>query len=137
MFQRRNLVVPMMETFDGADLSQSCERRSTSVTAPQALSLFNGQFVYDNSLHLANRIRESSDEDTNQIEKLFWLALSRDPTAIEVDMCLDFLQRKRKSYADQTAQQKEKDQQSTENDLTALRDLGLAILNTNEFIYLD
>ena len=137
MFQRRNLVVPMMETFDGADLSQSCERRSTSVTAPQALSLFNGQFVYDNSLHLANRIRENSDEDTNQIEKLFWLALSRDPTAIEVDMCLDFLQRKRKSYANQTAQQKEEDQQSTENDMTALRDLGLAILNTNEFIYLD
>jgi hypothetical protein len=131
MFQRRNLVHPMMEAFDGADLNVSCERRENSVTAPQALSLFNSQFVHRNSLHLAQRLCADADDDSKRVERLFWLALSRGPTDDESLACVEFLDEKRRVYSGEDG-----DEQS-DPDLQALRDLSLAIINTNEFLYLD
>ena len=101
MFQRRNLVHPLMETFDGADLNMSCERRGQSVTAPQALSLFNSQFVYENSTHLARQLATHEEQDTLRIEQLYWLALARSPTDQEQRFCLTFLEEKRMSYSKQ------------------------------------
>ena len=137
MFQRRNLVHPMMEAFDGADLNLSCERRGMSVTAPQALSLFNGRFAMENSLHLAKRIRDDSDDDAGRVDRLFWLAFSRAPTGAERAMCVTLLQEKRKSYADEAAAKEGASDEQADHDLSALRDLSLAVLNANEFVYLD
>ena len=137
MFQRRNLVHPMMETFDGADLNMSCERRGTSVTAPQALSLFNGRFAIDNCLHLAKRVREHSDKDSERVDRLFWLSFSRAPMDAERDTCVTFLQEKRQSYADELAANEDASEEQSDADLSALRDLSLAVLNANEFVYLD
>lgn len=122
MFQRRNLVHPMMEAFDGPDLNQSCERRSTSVTAPQALSLLNGRMAHENADRLAKRLRAYSTEPQQRVERLYWLALSRPPEESEMSDCLAFLQ---KAGPDPEAQR------------SSLRDLCLAIINTNEFLYLD
>ena len=68
MFQRRNLVHPMMEVFDGADLNQSCERRGVSVTAPQALTLLNGPLTQENSKHLAKRVMSTTQDTPGRIE---------------------------------------------------------------------
>ena len=129
MFQRRNLVHPMMEAFDVADQNLSCERRRTSVTAPQALSLFNSKFAHENSLHLAKRLQQHSGNVAEQVSQLFWLTVGRAPTGDEAEACAGFLQEKINAYA---VADSEGDHQ-----LSSLRDLGLALINTNEFVYLD
>ena len=108
-----------------------------TVTAPQALSLFNSQFAHENSLHLAKRVREHSGDVRQRVERLFWLALSRAPTDTEAETCLSFLQQKRKSYADEAAGTEDGAETQIDHELLALRDLSLAIINTNEFLYLD
>ena len=128
MFQRRNLVHPMMEAFDGADLNVSCEQRRVSVTAPQALSLLNSRFTHENSLYLAKRLRAEGADDAQHVGRLFWLALSRAPSQAEAEACVSFLRRTRKAYAVEA---------KGDHALSALRDLSLAIINMNEFLYLD
>jgi len=128
MFQRRNLIHPMMETFDGADLNHSCERRKASVTAPQALALFNGQFATENSLHLARRVLDQKSDDAQRVGQLFWLTLSRPATVAERNSCVSFLAEKRQAYAAA---------EDEEDELLALRDLSMVLINTNEFLYID
>jgi hypothetical protein len=135
MYQRRNLIHPFMEAFDAADFSQSCERRSRSVTASQALSLMNGNLANEASLQLARNIQnECSCENSHKITDLFEAALSRPPTADELADADSFLSLKMKHYAERSATA-EKTEQSPET--LALRDLALVLFNTNEFLYLD
>ncbi|MFM2093367.1 MAG: hypothetical protein RIS70_491, partial [Planctomycetota bacterium] len=63
MFQRRNLVHPMMEAFDGADVNTSCEARRASVTATQSLMLLNSRLTQESSFHLAEVVRATSADD--------------------------------------------------------------------------
>ena len=136
MFVRRNLVHPLLETFDAADPNQPCEQRNHSVTASQALSLFNGQFANENSLHMANRIRQEESDENQRIDRLFWLALSRAPAPAETKTCSSFLKSKRNAYATEETTTGNESKQA-DHDLSAWRDLCLAMLNTNEFLYLD
>lgn len=140
MFLRRNLVHPLMETFDGPDLNQSCESRRTSVGAPQALTLLNSRLTHECCRYLAQRVREHSADDRHRIEYLYWQTLSRPVTNEELEECVQFLQRKRESYRDSNEHNiegKEKQEMHTDAEGSAIRDLCLAIMNTNEFIYLD
>lgn len=150
MFVRRNLVYPLLETFDAADPNQSCERRGKAVTAPQALYLFNSQFAHDNALHLARRLQAEADGDVARIIRLYWLALSRAPTADDVQGCLNFVNARRNTYIPADAagssglaatvdeeRPPEVNLVRRNAELFAWRDLCLAILNTNEFVYVD
>ena len=132
MFVRRNLLLPLLDTFDAADPNQPCEQRSHSVTASQALSLFNGQFANDNSRHMANRLLQEESDEAQRIDRLFWLAVSRAPTEEEKQSCHTFLESKRKAYGVEAQAG-----QTVDHNQSAWRDLCLAILNTNEFLYLD
>ena len=38
-FQRRSVMLPMVEVFDGANMNESCSRRNVTTVAPQAFSL--------------------------------------------------------------------------------------------------
>jgi hypothetical protein len=135
MYQRRNLIHPFMEAFDAADFSQSCERRTRSVTASQALSLMNGNLASQASLQLARKIEaERSGETSHQITGLFEAALSRPPAADELADADSFLSLKRTYYSQQSTTS-EKAEQTPE--ILALRDLALVLFNTNEFLYLD
>lgn len=87
-----SLVVPMLEVLDFCDTSQSAPRRTTTSTAPQALTLFNGAFVNRQARHLAERIaREVGDDPTRQVERAYLLALGRPPSAEESAAMLAFL----------------------------------------------
>jgi hypothetical protein len=81
-FIKRGLVVPMLETLDLADTVSSCPQRQVTTVAPQALSLFNGDFVNQQSTHFAARLkREAGDDPAKQITLAWRLALCREPTA--------------------------------------------------------
>jgi hypothetical protein len=111
-FIKRGLVIPMLETLDLADTVSSCPQRQVTTVAPQALTLFNGDFVNQQSHHFATRLRHEAGPDPKQQITLAWkLALSRAPSPNELSAMLTFLQ-------DQPLEQ-------------ACR----VILNLNEFVY--
>jgi hypothetical protein len=114
LVQKRGVKVPFLETFDLPENMVSCGRRNASTVAPQALSLLNSDLAFSAALGLAKRVTQSAGADhRRQIETLFDLALQRPATAEEQRECQEYL-------ADYS-----------------LAELCRAILNLNEFAYLD
>jgi hypothetical protein len=111
-FIKRGLVVPMFETLDLADTVSSCPKRQITTVAPQALTLFNGDFVNAQATHFAARLRREAGPDTKARVHLAWkLALCREPNASELSTMEAFLQ------------------------VEPLEQLCRVILNLNEFVY--
>jgi len=114
LVQKRNTPVPLLATFDLPDNAVPCGRRAVSTTAPQALTLLNGDLPADAARALAARIaREAGDDPTGRVDRLFALALQRAPTPDEATACLALAERR--SWAD----------------------LCRAILNTGEFVVVE
>jgi hypothetical protein len=114
LVQKRNTRVPTLETFDLPDNSTPCPRRESSTTAPQALMLLNNVLAIEAAQALAERVkREAGQDPDEQIARLFDLALQRRPDDVERAACRPLL----------TA--------------ASLTDLCRAVLNVNEFVYLD
>ncbi|WP_395735789.1 PSD1 and planctomycete cytochrome C domain-containing protein [Prosthecobacter sp.] len=111
-FIKRGLVVPMLETLDLADTVSSCPQRQVTTVAPQALSLFNGEFVNQQARHFAERLkREAGDDAEKQISLAWKLALCREPSREEMAKMRAFLQEQ------------------------PLEQACRVILNLNEFVY--
>lgn len=92
-FVKRGLVLPMLEVLDLADTVASCSQRQITTVAPQALSLFNGEFVNQQAAAFASRLRrEAGTAPAAQIRHGWRLALCRDPGARELAGMLEFLQ---------------------------------------------
>jgi hypothetical protein len=114
IFVKRSLAVPELELLDSPDTTCSCEKRPVSTTAPQALTFLNGAFMQQQARHFADRLRkEAGKEPRQQIRQAFELALCRPVRAEELRLSLDFLERQ------------------------TLEAFCLALLNTNEFAYVD
>ncbi len=70
--------------FDCPDAGQSTERRRESVTAIQALNLFNSRFTIDEAEALALRVRgEAGPDVAAQVHRAWHVALGRFPTPDE------------------------------------------------------
>jgi hypothetical protein len=119
-YVKRTLLVPMLETLDFCDTTNSTERRAITSIAPQALTLYNGEFVNRQAAKFAERLaREAGDEPTKQISLAYRLALCREPTERELAAMQAFL-----------------DQEAAATDRRAsLVQLCRVILNLNEFVY--
>jgi hypothetical protein len=114
LVQKRTVRVPFMETFDLPENSTSCARRNESTVAPQALSLMNGVDAVEAAKAFAKRVeREAGTEPAAQVRKAFALALQRAPDAGEEKACAVLLQER------------------------SLAELCRALLNVNEFLYID
>jgi len=114
LIQKRNTRVPLLETFDLPDNSTPCARRNVSTVAPQALSLLNSALATDAARAFAERIKKTAVEDhSEQVRAAFRLALQRAPDEAEAAACGRLL---------------------TERSLV---ELCRALLNLNEFVYVD
>jgi hypothetical protein len=114
LVQKRTVRVPFMETFDLPENSVSCARRSQSVVPPQAHSLLNGPLAIQAARDLAARVqRRAPDDSSRQVEAAFSLALQRKPNSDEHRACVALLRSRN------------------------LTELCRALLNLNEFIYVD
>jgi hypothetical protein len=112
LLAKRNLRLPFLETFDAPALLTSCGRRETSTHAPQALELLNGQLSNNLARSFAQRLTADAGGDPERsVERAYWLAVGRDPTPGERELCLSFLREQ------------------------PLQELALAIFNLNEFLY--
>jgi hypothetical protein len=112
IFQRRSLPLPMMAAFDALPFSESCDRRSSTTTPLQALSLMNGSLIQEESQYLSRRVeKEAGTSRGEQIDRAFLLVLSRDPTAAE------------RSHLEKSG--------------LALDAICRVLLNSNEFLYVE
>lgn len=120
MYQRRNMVHPMLESFDVADASESCAKRSNSLHPLQAFDLLNSDFAHDCSKQFAKHLRDKSGDDPQElVDAIFRSAFARPPTERELSMGIEFLERPAADKQDRLAE------------------LCLVIFNTNEFLYLE
>ncbi len=104
VFVRRNSRYPMLESFDMPDTHESCARRSTTTTAPQALSLLNSEHTLGWAQGLAGRVLDAAGEDRNQqIREAFRLAYSRPADGWEKDTVLTFLDSQAEIIAERAA----------------------------------
>jgi hypothetical protein len=127
---RRNLRYPLFDAFDGPDLHNSCGRRLTTTTAPQALLLLNGDFTLQRARRWAERLRRSCGADeTALVRAACRAAWGRAPTAAETRLGRAFLTAQ--------AERLHKPAEPTGSREAALADFCHALLNTNEFLYVD
>ena len=93
LVQKRNTRIPILETFDLPDNSVSCSRRGTSIVAPQAITMLNGDLSVKSARALAGIVeRETTDQPPeSRVDRAFQLVLQRQPTAEEEQACLPLL----------------------------------------------
>lgn len=114
LLNKRGVRLPLMSAFDQPDAITSCPVRPVSTHALQALSLFNSDFMQEQSMALAKNLEKQckSDARTCQIQTAWTRTLSRAATPKELAMARKFL------AAGGT-----------------LQEMSLALLNRNEFVY--
>ncbi|MEI6163881.1 MAG: PSD1 and planctomycete cytochrome C domain-containing protein [Planctomycetota bacterium] len=135
LVRKRCLPIPFLQVFDLPDTIVSCARRDTTVVAPQALMLLNSLEGVRYAQALAARVCAANDKleydddsKTKQlVEVLFQVTVNRTPTAEELPLLIDFLKRHAQQHKDA----------GDRAGLLALTDLCRAILNLNEFAYID
>jgi hypothetical protein len=120
VFVKRNLRYPLFALFDAPDRNETCSRRFATTTAPQALTLLNDSVVLGFARAFAERVtKEVGTDRAKLIDRAFALACSRPPTDEERSAMLGFLKRHKGAHAE------------------AVVDLCHALLNLNEFLYVD
>jgi len=128
VFVKRNMRYPLFDAFDWPDLHNSCSRRSNTTTAPQALLLLNGEFTHERAQKLgADLLAQYGSDDAGLVTCTYRSAWSRNPTSEEVRRGVQFIR-------DQTTRLKAKGDDARK---AAVIDFCHAILNTNEFLYVD
>jgi hypothetical protein len=114
LVQKRNTRIPLLESFDLPDNSTPCARRETSTVAPQALTLLNGALTAEAAKAFAERVtRDAGSDPTLQVKRAFQLALQREPNGLETTACVELLSER------------------------SLAELCRAVVNLNEFVYVD
>ena len=112
VFTRRNLRFPFFEVFDRPDTNASCPQRPVSTIAPQALTLLNSSLSRQAAHALAGRLMNQVAQDS-WVQAAYQLSLGREPTGDEKLLGEEFLKS------------------------APLEDFCLALMNINEFIYID
>jgi Protein of unknown function (DUF1553)/Protein of unknown function (DUF1549)/Planctomycete cytochrome C len=109
----RSMPDPLMDRFDCPDVSMVTAKRTTTITAIQALALLNNPFVLKQAAHLAERVQEISLVPEDEVRAAFRITLQRQPSTVEESALKDYRSRE------------------------GLTNLCRLLLNTNEFVFVD
>ena len=123
LYNKRSVRLPLLAAFDQPDAITSCPMRPVSTHALQALSLFNSDFMQEQSRAFADRLerecragnpkrQRGGSSVACEVSKAWRLALGRVPRPPEKRLAKKFL-----------------------SDGGMLADMCLALLNRNEFVY--
>jgi hypothetical protein len=138
---RRNRLSPQLEALDPADTNQSCPRRETSTTAPQALLLLNSDEMQKSARSFAGRVIACAKTDERRLNLAYHLAFCRPPTASEAKLAAEFLARQTRllrSNPDAENRAPTLYPKTMEPARAAAwTDLCLGLMNANEFLYVD
>ncbi len=114
LLNKRSVRLPLLTAFDQPDAITSCPVRPVSTHALQALSLFNSEFMQEQSQAFAARLVKDCGKPSHACEvKTAWkLALARPPSPAEQKLAKKFF-----------------------SGGGSLAEMCLALLNRNEFVY--
>jgi Protein of unknown function (DUF1553)/Protein of unknown function (DUF1549) len=130
VFLKRNQRYPLFSVFDAPDSNETCACRFISTSAPQALMLLNSKLSLDVADTFAGRVlREAGSRPEPVVAHAYRLALGRSPSEEERRTLLAFLDRETSLH--RTSQPEERAFR------TAVANLCHALLNLNEFLYVD
>jgi len=142
LYVKRNVRLPLLEAFDQPDTLTSCPVRPVSTSPLQALILFNGPFLQEQSKALAVRLlREGGNESKARVQTAYRLALGRAPRPAELTTALEFLGEQAELVRDQLRARRRValptglPNGADPAEAVALADFCLALLNRNEFLY--
>ncbi len=144
VFVKRNMRFPLFEAFDMPDTHEPCSRREVTTTAPQALMLLNDESVLQAARHFAGRvIQQAGPSQETQVQTAYRLAFNRIPTEEEKHLATAFLKRHAELLGPRISG-KEKillpipsPELSDSAAGAALVDLCHALMNANEFLYVE
>ena len=132
-FVKRSMLIPMLEVLDFCDTTRSSAQRPVTSIAPQALTLFNGDFANAQALHLARRVLEDAGPNpVEQVDLVYRLALSRRPTPDEHREMVDFLNQETEARLWETSARNRDRLVAREESLVQL---CRVVFNLNEFVY--
>ena len=142
LFAKRNVRLPLMESFDQPDRLTPCADRGVSTAAPQALILMNGPIAQAQSRALAATLaRECGNDLAAQIDRAYRRALGRPASKADVEMATEFIEGQTAIVADRARARLTvgvPDGLPETADLiraAAVADFCLALFNSNEFVY--
>ena len=121
---------PFLGIFDGADPSTSTATRFNSTTPLQALYLMNDPFFHTQSSLFAERILNARSDKLERVSLAYELLLTREPTAEEQHVAIDFLSNAKTLLLKSGGNDQEADFQ-------AWHACFRGLFRLNEFVYLD
>ena len=126
--QKRSIPTPFLQPFDAPDSSRSCARRDETIVAPQASTLMNSPFAISMAEAFADRLAREGPKSSERITAAFRSAFHREPQTDESAAAIDLLARHAEMYRTAGRDNPERD---------ALVDMCRALMNANEFLYVD
>ena len=119
LHRKRTVHYPMFDAFDAPDALTSCPQRPVSTHAPQALVMLNSSFAQGAARAFAESLLRTGASDPARIDDAFLRCFARHPNADETASTRLFL-----------------GEASGASELDRWTDLALALINSNEFVYI-
>jgi hypothetical protein len=139
LFVKRNMRFPMFDAFDLPDLHNSCGRRSSTTTAPQALLMLNSRLTVELARHWAQRLSVTWGHDTaGLVREAYLAAFGREASPSEIESARQFL-----SAPTPSVDQRPEGAATPGDELIAgawtdaVTDFCHALVNANEFLMID
>jgi hypothetical protein len=134
--QLRKQPPSLLESFDMPAMNPNCLQRSESLVAPQALHLLNDTAVREMAAQFADRVLQvAGDKPAQQVQQVYWTALSRPPSAEEQEACVQMLTRMTGQWTKNLATAGKPSE--TEATRKALTTLCHTVMNSAVFLYID
>ncbi len=129
LMQQRLRKNPLLEVFDPADANASTPVRNSSVTALQALSEMNSEFIHTQADQFAVRVGMAYSDTPDRIEYAFKLAYGRDATPGEVRDASGYLVKAKSALKDSLPAERQS--------RAALASYLHVLLSSDEFFFVD
>ena len=123
-FVNRDIINPLMSTFDTADPNACTAKRPETTVPQQTLFALNSDFIQDRAEAMVNSVLLATDEsasDEDIIRSLYRRAFSREPSQKELKTVLTFV----------------KSLRTNNDELVSWQRLTHTLLASNEFVFLD
>jgi hypothetical protein len=132
LLQRRSKPLTLLELFDAPRMEPNCLQRAHSTVPTQALQLWNSRMTRACADAFATRVLAVAGDAINeQIERVYWTALSRGPTADELRSATETIRALERAWSNRQVEE------DADVRRKALAGLCQVVLNSPEFIYID
>ena len=127
-FVNRDIVSPLMSTFDVANPNACTAKRPETTVPQQTLFALNSEFIQDRAAKIASATKKDATQSkTDRISELFQRILGRRPNADEEQLALKFIDESSQASIEGQATDSEK----------GWTQLAHALLASNEFTFID